>query len=305
MRSKTDSGKRDLLLEARKGWRNYVLMSPFLVLFFLFTLLPVVISIIYSFTYYDIFSSPKFIFGDNYIRMFLDDDIFLISVRNTFLFAVLTGPIGYFLSFFVAWLISDFNSKARALLTTLFYVPTLSGQAYTVWLFLFSSDTYGIINGYLMRLGIIHEPIGWLTDPKYVFGVVVFVQLWLSLGTSFLAFMAGLKSIDRSLYEAGLVDGIRNRFQEVWYITLPGMKPQLVFGAVMQLVSSFSISDISIRLAGFPSVQYSAETIVTHIMDYGLIRYEMGYACALAVVLFLIMVLSNFVVKKLLSRIGS
>ena len=156
-----------------------------------------------------------------------------------------------------------------------------------------------------MRLGIIKEPVGWLTDPTYVFGVVVFVQLWLSLGTSFLAFMAGLKGIDRSLYEAALVDGIHNRFQEVWYITLPGMKPQLIFGAVMQLISSFSVSDISIRLAGFPSVQYSAETIVTHIMDYGLIRYEMGYACSLAVVLFLIMTLANFLVKALLNRIGS
>ena len=237
--------------------------------------------------------------------MFLDDDVFLIALRNTILFALLTGPIGYFLSFFVAWLISDFGRRTRAILTTLFYAPTLSGQAYTVWLFMFSSDPYGIINGYLMRLGIIKEPVGWLTDPTYVFGVVVFVQLWLSLGTSFLAFMAGLKGIDRSLYEAALVDGIHNRFQEVWYITLPGMKPQLIFGAVMQLISSFSVSDISIRLAGFPSVQYSAETIVTHIMDYGLIRYEMGYACSLAVVLFLIMTLANFLVKALLNRIGS
>ena len=305
MRGITSFEKRHLFREIGKNWQNYALMGPFLALFFLFTLLPVLISIVYSFTYFDIFSSPRFVFGDNYIRMFLDDDVFLIALRNTILFALLTGPIGYFLSFFVAWLISDFGRSTRAILTTLFYAPTLSGQAYTVWLFMFSSDPYGIINGYLMRLGIIKEPVGWLTDPTYVFGVVVFVQLWLSLGTSFLAFMAGLKGIDRSLYEAALVDGIHNRFQEVWYITLPGMKPQLIFGAVMQLISSFSVSDISIRLAGFPSVQYSAETIVTHIMDYGLIRYEMGYACSLAVVLFLIMTLANFLVKALLNRIGS
>ncbi len=305
MRGITSFEKRHLFREIGKNWQNYALMGPFLALFFLFTLLPVLISIVYSFTYFDIFSSPRFVFGDNYIRMFLDDDVFLIALRNTILFALLTGPIGYFLSFFVAWLISDFGRRTRAILTTLFYAPTLSGQAYTVWLFMFSSDPYGIINGYLMRLGIIKEPVGWLTDPTYVFGVVVFVQLWLSLGTSFLAFMAGLKGIDRSLYEAALVDGIHNRFQEVWYITLPGMKPQLIFGAVMQLISSFSVSDISIRLAGFPSVQYSAETIVTHIMDYGLIRYEMGYACSLAVVLFLIMTLANFLVKALLNRIGS
>lgn len=270
----------------------------------MFTLLPVIISVVYSFTYYDIFSAPRFIFGDNYIRMVLDDEVFLIALRNTLLFALLTGSLGYFLSFFIAWLINDFGRRTRAILTTVFYAPVLSGQAYTVWRFLFSSDAYGIINGMLMQLGIIKEPIGWLTDPSYVLGVVLFVQLWLSLGTGFLAFIAGLRGIDRNLYEAGVMDGVHNRFQEVWYITLPSMKPQLLFGAVMQIVSSFSVAEISINLAGFPSPQYSAETIVTHIQDYGLIRYEMGYACALAVVLFLIMSASNVLVKAILNRVG-
>ncbi len=288
----------------RKNWQNYVLMAPYLLLFFLFTLLPVLIAIVVSFTDYDLLTKPEFAGFDNYIRMLLDDDINLIAVKNTLIFALVTGPVSYLLCFFFAWLINDLTPWLRAVVTALFYAPVLSGQAYTVWRFIFSSDSYGILNGFLMRFGLIREPIGWLTDATYTLGVVIAVQLWLSLGTGFLAFIAGLQSVDRSLYEAGVIDGVHNRFQEVWFITLPTMKPQLLFGAVMQIVTSFSVADVSVQLAGFPSTEYSAETAVTHIMDYGLVRYEMGYACALATVLFLAMLLSNRLVTAALNRVG-
>ncbi len=287
-----------------RGWQNYVLMAPFLLFFLLFTFLPVIISIVYSFTYYNILTPPKFIGWNNYLTMLLDDDVFLIALRNTFLFVLVTGPISYILCFLFAWLINDLGRRIRAFVIVIFYAPVLSGTAYTIWLFIFSPDSYGFINGYLMKFGFLKEPIGWLTDPNYALAVVIFVQLWLSLGTGFLAFIAGLQGVDRGLYEAGMIDGIRNRFQEVWYITIPAMKPQLLFGAVMQIVVSFSVADVSIRLAGFPSSQYSAETIVTHIMDYGMIRYEMGYACALATFIFVLMVLSYKLVGLLLNRIG-
>ncbi len=288
----------------RRNWQNYVLMLPYFALFFLFTLLPVLISIVLSFTNYNLLTAPDFAGWDNFIRMLLDDDIFLIAVKNTLIFALVTGPVSYLLCFFFAWLINDLRPGLRAVVTTLFYAPVLSGQAYTVWRFIFSSDSYGILNGILMRLGFLKEPVGWLTDSTYILGIVIAVQLWLSLGTGFLAFIAGLQSVDRSLYEAGVIDGVRNRFQEVWYITLPTMKPQLLFGAVMQIVTSFSVADVSIQLAGFPSSEYSAETIVTHIMDYGMVRYEMGYACALAAVLFLAMLLANKLVTAALNRVG-
>ena len=288
----------------RKNWQNYVLMAPYLLLFFLFTLLPVLIAIVVSFTDYDLLTKPEFAGFDNYIRMLLDDDINLIAVKNTLIFALVTGPVSYLLCFFFAWLINDLTPWLRAVVTALFYAPVLSGQAYTVWRFIFSSDSYGILNGFLMRFGLIREPIGWLTDATYTLGVVIAVQLWLSLGTGFLAFIAGLHSVDRSLYEAGVIDGVHNRFQEVWFITLPTMKPQLLFGAVMQIVTSFSVADVSAQLAGFPSTEYNAETAVTHIMDYGLVRYEMGYACALATVLFLAMLLSNRLVTAALNRVG-
>lgn len=290
--------------QLRKNWQNYVLIAPFFVLFTLFTLLPVIIAMLLSFTNYDLLTPPEFAGFNNYIRMLLDDDINLIAMKNTLIFAVVTGPISYFLCFFFAWLINDLRPGVRAVVTTIFYAPALSGQAFTIWRFLFSSDSYGILNGFLLQFGLIDEPIGWLTDSKYILGIIIVVQLWLSLGTSFLTFIAGLQGVDRTLYEAGVIDGVHNRFQEVWYITLPTMKPQLMFGAVMQIVSSFSVADVSIQLAGFPSTEYSAETAVTHILDMGMVRYEMGYACALAAVLFLAMLFSNKLVSFVLNRVG-
>jgi len=294
-----------MLREIRKNWQNYALMAPFLILFALFTLIPIIYSVVISFTNFNIFTTPTFVGWDNYLRMFFDDDVFIIAIRNTLIFALITGPVSYVLCFVFAWLINELRPKVRAVVTLIFYAPVLSGTAFTVWSFIFSSDQYGLLNGYLMELGILREPMGWLTDPAYILFVVIFVQLWMSLGTGFLSFIAGLQGVDRTLYEAGLVDGVHNRFQELWYITLPVMKPQLLFGAVMQIVSSFSVADVSVRLAGFPSTQYAAETLVTHIMDYGTVRFEMGYACALACFLFALMYLANKLVTFALGRVGT
>lgn len=294
-----------MLREIRKNWQNYALMAPFLILFALFTLIPIIYSVVISFTNFNIFTTPTFVGWDNYLRMFFDDDVFIIAIRNTLIFALITGPVSYVLCFVFAWLINELRPKVRAVVTLIFYAPVLSGTAFTVWSFIFSSDQYGLLNGYLMELGILREPMGWLTDPAYILFVVIFVQLWMSLGTGFLSFIAGLQGVDRTLYEAGLVDGVHNRFQELWYITLPVMKPQMLFGAVMQIVSSFSVADVSVRLAGFPSTQYAAETLVTHIMDYGTVRFEMGYACALACFLFALMYLANKLVTFALGRVGT
>ena len=297
--------KAGMLREIRKNWQNYALMAPFLILFALFTLIPIIYSVVISFTNFNIFTTPTFVGWDNYLRMFFDDDVFIIAIRNTLIFALITGPVSYVLCFVFAWLINELRPKVRAVVTLIFYAPVLSGTAFSVWSFIFSSDPYGLLHGYLMELGILREPMGWLTDPAYILFVVIFVQLWMSLGTGFLSFIAGLQGVDRTLYEAGLVDGVHNRFQELWYITLPEMKPQLLFGAVMQIVSSFSVADVSVRLAGFPSTQYAAETLVTHIMDYGTVRFEMGYACALACFLFALMYLANKLVTFALGRVGT
>ncbi|MBR4072501.1 MAG: sugar ABC transporter permease, partial [Clostridia bacterium] len=182
--------------------------------------------------------------------------------------------------------------------------PSLSGNALLIWTVMFSSDAYGYANGMLMNLGIINQPIRWFQDPTYMMPLVIAVVLWSSLGTSFLAFIAGLQGIDRAQYEAAAIDGIRNRWQELWYITLPTMRPQLMFGAVMSISSAFSIGDVVTGLVGFPSSNYAAHTIINHLQDYGGIRYEMGYASAIATVLFVVMVISNKAVKNILSKVG-
>ena len=277
---------------------------PYLLFFFFFVVLPIIASVFLSFTYYNMLQAPSFIGFNNYFNLIVTDTVFLKALKNTLLFAVLTGPVSYFLCLIVAWFINELPRYLRVLMTLIFYAPSLSSSVYFIWQYLFSGDSYGLINGFLMKLGIIYEPIHWLSDEKYTLIVVMIVQVWMSLGTSFLAFIAGFQGIDKSLYEAGDVDGIKNRYQEFFYITFPLLKPQLLFSAVMQIVTSFSVSTVSQQLCGLPSTNYSAHTIVLHITDYGNIRYEMGYACAISVVLFIIMLLTRKLIDFLLSYIS-
>lgn len=297
--------RKQLWKSMKKNKLSYLFIAPYCLLFLVFYLIPVCTSMGLSFTYFNVLEPPKFIGWKNYIDLFFADEVFLKAVKNTFLFAVITGPIGYFLALLIAWMINDIkNSKIRALMTLIFYAPTISGQAYIVWKYIFSSDTYGMANGWLMKLGITYEPILWFEDEKYIMPILIIVVLWMSMGTGFLSFIAGLQNVDRSLYEAGYMDGIKNCFQELWYITLPAMKEQLMFGAVMTITSSFAIHDQLAALAGFPSVNYAAHTVVSHLIDYGTVRFEMGYASAIATLLFLVMVLCNKLVQTLLRHVG-
>ena len=292
------------LQKMKKAKGLYLFMLPFLIIFVLFYIAPVVISIFYSFTYYNVLETPKFIGLQNYINLFLADDVFLTAIKNTLLIAVITGPVGYLASFAFAWLINELPRSIRAIAVTIFYAPSISGQAYLVWGILFSGDSYGFINALLLDLGIIDSSINWLTNPDYIMPVMLIVILWMSLGTGFLSFIAGLQGLDRSQIEAGYVDGISNRWQELWFIVLPNMKPMLLFGAVMAITQSFGVADVTMSLAGFPSTDYAARTVVTHLFDYGSVRFDMGYACSVATVLFVIMILCNNAIQALLRRVG-
>lgn len=283
---------------------KYLMILPFFFVFTVFTLIPILVSVVLSFTSFNMVEAPSFEGLANYINLIVEDDIFLIAIKNTMLFALVTGPISYIMCFLFAWLINELPRIPRAIMTLVFYAPSISGNAYLVWKLIFSSDTYGWANAWLVKLGIVQERVLWFETAKYVMPILIVVQLWLSLGVSFLSFIAGLQNVDKSLYEAASVEGIRNRWQELWYITLPSMKPQLMFGAVMQITNSLSVSQISIDLVGFPSIDYAGHTILTHLHDYGNIRYELGYACTIAVVLFFIMVLCNILVQKLLRKLG-
>ena len=293
------------LKEIRQNWVAYLMVAPYMILFTLFTVVPVVLSIVISFTDFNMLEFPNFVGVKNYVTLFFDDDIFLIAIKNTFIFACIVGPASYIMSFLVAWFINELPPKIRALVTLVFYAPSISGQVFMIWQTLFSSDSYGWANATLEKLGIIDAPINWFRDEKYVMPLCIIVSLWTSLGTSFLAFIAGLQGIDRALFEAGAVDGIKNRWQELYYITLPSMKPQLMFGAIMAMTGAFGYGGIVDALAGFPSVNYCAHTIMHHLNDYGGMRYEIGYSSAIAVLLFLMMIGANMLVKRLLSKIGT
>ena len=290
--------------EMKKNKTAYFMLAPFFLLFIIFTVLPVVLSIILSLTDFNMLQLPSWKGVTNYTRLFLEDEIFMLACQNTLIFAAVTGPVSYLLSLLIAWFINELPPKIRAVVTLIFYAPSISGQVYLIWKTLFSSDSYGWANATLMDLGILNKPILWFEDAKYVMGLCIVVALWTSLGTSFLAFIAGLQTIDRSMYEAAAVDGIKNRWQELWYITLPTMRPQLMFGAVLAITNSFGFGAVVDALCGFPSVDYAAHTIMHHLSDYGGARYEIGYASAIAVILFIIMFSSNILIKKALSKVG-
>ena len=290
--------------EMKNNKTAYFMVAPFLLLFIIFTVLPVFLSIFLSLTDFNMLQVPRFVGIDNYMRLFMDDEIFILACQNTLIFASITGPVSYILALLVAWFINELPPKIRAVVTLVFYAPSISGQAYLIWKTLFSSDSYGWANAVLMKYGLISSPILWFQDAQYVMGLCIVVALWTSLGTAFLSFIAGLQTIDRSMYEAAAVDGIKNRWQELWYITLPTMRPQLMFGAVLAITSSFGFGGVVTALCGFPSVDYAAHTIMHHLDDYGGARYEIGYASAIAVILFVIMFASNIFIKKALSKVG-
>lgn len=283
---------------------HYIMISPFLILFFLFTVLPVISSLVLSFFSYDMISLPKFSGVTNYLRMFNGDEVFPKAVVNTLKFAVVTGPLSYLLAYLLAWFINDFNPAVRTVLTFIFYAPAMIGNATFIWQTMFSSDSYGYANSFLISLGIITEPISWFKNEAYNFTILIIVQLWTSMGISFLADIAGLQNVNPELYEAGALDGIKNRWHELWYITLPSMKSILLFGAVMQIQATFSIGAVITALAGYPSVNNSVDTVVSHLLDVGTVRYEMGYAAAISTVLFLMMLFARYLIGKILNLLG-
>lgn len=292
------------LKEMKNNWVAYIMLAPYYLIFLTFTIIPVFVSFFLSFTSFNMIEAPVFIGMDNYARLFLDDDIFILACQNTLIFAAVTGPVSYLLSFTIAWFINELPPKLRAFITLIFYAPNISGSAYMIFQVAFSSDSYGLVNGWLLDLEMIDTPILFFQNAAYVMPLCIVVALWTSLGAGFLSFIAGFQTVDRSMYEAGAVDGVKNRWQELWYITLPAMRPQLMFGAILAITGAFGFGGIVDTLAGNPSVDYCAWTIMHHLNDYGGARFETGYASAIATILFIIMIGSNKIVNILLKKVG-
>lgn len=280
----------------------YAMLLPFMSLFIIFTVVPVVMSLPMGFTNFNMIETPKFVGLSNFYTLFLNDDVFLIAVRNTLIFAIFTGPFSYILSFIIAWLINEMNAFLKTFFTFVFYAPSMTTSVYVTWQLILSGDSYGYLNAVLIDLGILNEPAQWLTDTNYILTVVIIVQLWMSMGAGFLAIRAGFQNIDKSMYEAGAIEGIKNRRQELFYITIPSMGPQLLFAAVIQISASFTVGVVGQNLVGLPSTDYAAHTIMNHATDYGNIRYEMGYASAICFVLFAAMLLANKGINWLLGK---
>ena len=281
---------KSLLKEIANNKASYLFLLPFMVVFTMFLVIPAIIALVLSFTQYNILEVPKFIGFRNYIQMLLSDDLFITSIKNTLFFAIITGPCGYIIAYLFAYLINQISQRFRNLFVTIFYIPSLtSGVAMAVvWKVFFANDSYGYLNSFLFSVGLIQEPVQWLADTKLIIMVVIIISLWMSLGTSFLSFLAGFQTINQELIEAGKIDGINSRIMELWYIIIPSMKPQLLFGAILTVVSSFRVGDMITALVGFPTPDDVGLTVVLHLRDFGLMRYELGYACAISIVLFIL-----------------
>ena len=289
--------------EWKKNKSLYLMVAPFFILFTIFTVVPVLFAVTISFTDYNVIQTPNFVGLSNYISLFLNDPLFLTAIKNTFVMAVIIGPCGYLLSFLMAWMLCELNDKLRVILTVILYGPSISGNVFMIWTLIFSSDSTGFANSWLLSSGLINEPILWLQDTNYMMLIIIIVQLWMSFGVGFLSFISGLQGVDTAQLEAGMIDGITNRWQELWYIVLPSMKPVLLFGAVMAITGSFAISGSA--LTGFPSTGYATHSIIDHLTDYGTTKMEMGYASALAVILFMLSIGSNRLIQKFLRKVGT
>ena len=301
---KRQQGKEPFWKQIVRYRQHYIMLIPFFLIFIVFTVWPVIMSVILSVTNYNVFETPKFVGWDNYVNLLVNDDVFVTAFRNTIVFAIFTGPVSFFVSMFLAWIINELPKGIRELMTLVFYAPSISGNAFAVWMLIFDGDIYGYLNSFLLRLGFVSEPIIWLKDTRYMMAVVIIVQLWVSLGTSFLTMRAGFSTVDRSIVEAGLVDGIKNRFQELWHITLPAMTPHLILSVILSITGAFGAEAVITAMTGFPSTGYATHTIMHHLRDYGFIRFQRGYACAIAVILFLLCIAVNRLAQILVKRIG-
>lgn len=297
--------KRNKISRRENNWHGWLFIGPYALIFSIFILVPVILAVILSFTNFNAVQFPEPVGFLNYITILTNDDIFMKNVLpNTVVYAVVVGIGGYVLSFILAWALCNLSKVPRTIFALILYSPSMTtGVAMTViWKVVFSGDQAGLLNSWLMELGIITEPIIWLIDARFLLPIVIIIGLWSSMGIGFLSMIAGILNTDETLYEAASIDGVSNRFQEMIYITIPQMKPQMLFAAVMAIVGAFQNGMISSLLVGNPSPGYASQLLVNHIEDFGFQRYEMGYAAAISVVLLLIVQLFSKGANALLTE---
>lgn len=276
----------------QQGKIAYMFLMPYIILFTIFILVPVITAIMLSFTFFDVINMPKFTGLQNYISLFTQDTVFLkYVIPNTFYFAIVVGIGGYVLSFLLAYSLAQLQKAPRTLLSLAIYTPSMLGQVFigVVWKTIFSGDEKGILNNFLLEYDVIDTPLQFLLSEEYFMPIMIIVALWSSMGIGFLAMLSGVMNISSEQFEAAYIDGMSNRLQEIIYIIIPNMKPQMLFGAVMSITGAFNMGYIGVTLSGSnPTPGYAGQLITNHIDDYAFIRYDMGYAAAISVILLLL-----------------
>ena len=286
----------------------FYMQAPFVILFILFIIIPVIIAIALSFTDFNSIEKPNFVGLENYINILTNDNTFTeFAIPNTIVYSVIVGVGGYLLSFFLAWSLAQIPKGPRTVMAIILYLPSMTAgiMLSTVWQVFFAGDKVGYLNALLLKLDVIQSPITWLSDSRYLMMIMIIVSLWSSMGIGFLSMLAGILNVNKELYEAAHIDGVRNRIQEIIYITIPAIKPHLMFGAIMAIVNAFQNGSIGVQLSGAnPTPGYAGQLIVTHAEEYAFVRYEMGYSAALSVILLIIVWGVSQLSKKLFAEKG-
>lgn len=287
------SSIRITMIEIWKNRLSYLFIAPFYLLFVIFIMIPVISGIFLSFTDFNTIEFPRWVGWRNYQNLLSQDTVFLQHVLpNTFKFALFVGPLGYVCAFLLAAVIAQLPRLPRTSFALAMYAPSLTGgiAMVVIWQVMFTGDRTGYINSFLLKWGIIHQPIFFVLDEKWLLPVMIIVAIWASMGIGFLAILAGILNVDKQLYEAARIDGTSNKLQELWYITIPSMKPQMLFAAIMSIVHTLKTGGIGAQLSGSnPTPNYAGQLMMNHIDDYAFIRFELGYASTVAVVLLLMM----------------
>jgi multiple sugar transport system permease protein len=278
------------------------LQLPFIVLFLLFIIIPTVVAFVLSFTDFNSIQSPNWVGAENYINILTNDDVFAgHALPNTIKFAIIVGVFGYILSFVLAWILAQVPRVPRTIMAAMLYLPSMTGPTMmqNVWQIIFAGDKVGYLNALLLKLDIIQTPIIWLSDSNYIMTIMIVVSLWSCMGIGFLSMLAGILNVNRELYEAAHIDGVSNRLQEVIYVTIPAIKPHMMFGAIMSIVNAFQNANIGVQLSGAnPTPGYGGQLLITHADEHAFVRYEMGYSAAISVIVLIIIWVISQLSKK-------
>lgn len=278
--------------QGRQTRNFYLFIMPWLFGAIAFTLYPVLASIYYSFTEYDIIHPAKWVGLHNYTRMF-QDELFWRGVKATLIFTLFSVPLQLFLALLLALLVNQ-KIPFRGLFRTLLYFPSMmSGVTLSlVWLWVFNSKS-GTFN-YLLGLIGIQGP-SWLQDEKWALTAMIIMTLW-GAGSGMIIFLAGLQGVPRLMYEAGQIDGV-SRWQSLWNITIPIISPVILFQLILGVIQSFQVfTQAFVMTQGGP--HYATQFYVFYLWQTGFEFYKMGYASAMAWILLIVVMILTYIIMK-------